>query len=200
MLLSHGTTLNRFKEILKSGFIGGNISTVWNVSETNCTYFWSEKSIRDEYGDGVDKEQIKNDLLRYASESAEIALGLEDKNLKRVVLFFNSRSFNKDDLTPDYSSEHMDHCLCHYGLIPISKIKEVWIDSEPLDPYTLYFKGACLSMNNGRSPHNPQINGKELSPGLEKGALALYEALSCWWLEEKSCWDIVKVDDWMDLK
>jgi len=199
VLLSHGTTWNKFKQIVESGFIGGNISTVWNVSEPNCTYFWTEKFIKDEHDNDIDKEQIKQELLRYASESSEIALGQEDTNLKRVVLFFNSRSFNKDDLTTDYSCENMDHCLCHYGPIPISKIKEVWIDSELLDPYMLYFKGACLSMNNGRSPHNPQINGKELSPGLEAGAIALYEALSMWWLEDKSCWDLVKVDDWINL-
>lgn len=184
MLLFHGTTLNRFKQILNQGFLG-TTKTVWDCSESETTYFYPEDFLKEEYGlscedslNPEDKEQLINFGVQYASGNAEIALSLETRNLKRVILVFDSEDLNKiGKLEIDNSCVNMENCLKFCGKIPLTLIKQIWIDKEYLDLFALYFIGVSYSINE-RQTYGPALNLTEnLDSQIIECAKVVYEKL-----------------------
>lgn len=194
MKLFHGTTWNRFRKIKECGYLG-NGSSIWNVSEPDTTYFWTEKFLRDE---GYEEDYIYDGGVRYALESADIALSQEREDLRRVVLIFDSEDLEKiGELETDYSSENMDHCLQFTGKIPINLIKEAWIDRCKLDLLGLYFVGLANSL----SDMGPTVNNywRDLDTELVEASVKVYENLCNWYLEEYETIEKLEVLDVSEL-
>jgi len=189
MLLFHGTSLNRLKEIIKDGYLGTD-NTIWNVSEGNTTYFYTEDFIKEEYGI-EDKEEIKLYGINRGLESADFVLAQEKTNLKRTILIFNSEDLEKiGKLEKDNScGDIMDYCVKFNGKIPIELIKEIWIDKENLDLLRIYFIGLCYSRNEGISMVNNETILMELDSELLEASLKLYENLAEWFMEN---YDIIE--------
>lgn len=187
MKLFHGTTYNRFKKMQESGYIG-SCNTIWNVSAGDTTYFYTEEHLKEEVYDVEDADEIKGLGVRMARESAEIALCQEQKNLKRVVLVLDSEDLDQDLLSVDDSSDGMEHCMQHTGLIPLSKVKEIYMDEEFLDLFALYFIGMAYERNSQRYSVCSIYMGENehLSSTVLKGAQQLYQALCLDWLEDIS--------------
>ena len=191
MLLFHGTTLNRFLEAIKDGFLGTE-KTIWNVSEEYTTYFYTEKFIKKEC-DLTDKEYIKSEGLRYALESSVFALSQERKNLKRVVLVFDSKDLSKIGKIQkdDSCGQNMDYCAKLSGKIPLNLIKEIWIDRENLDMLALYFIGLSEDRNeNNRGFYidvNPDVNNIILNCSKE-----VYISLCNWFMENMESVDLLE--------
>lgn len=185
-LLFHGTSLNRLKEIVKTGYLGTN-NSIWDVSENCTTYFWTESYIREEE-EIEDQEEIKNRGIQLALESAAFSLAQEKQNLRRVVLIFKSEDIEKlgFKLLEDKScKENMDHCLCCYGAIPIN-LAEIWIDKQPLDYYGLYFLGLALDRNKQAEKSQDgtyNVNIEYPDSNLEEAALKVYECLNDFFME-----------------
>ena len=179
MLLFHGTTLNRLFEIMKDGFLGTE-KTVWNCSEENTTYFYSEDFIKEEHDiTSEDREQIKTLGIQQALGNADITLALETKNLKRVVLVFDSEDLEKfGKLEKDNScGQNMEYCLKFSGKIPLDLAKELWIDKTDLDLLALYFKGFAYSRNEQQTEYQLNLDDSLDSEIIECAKIA-YEKLS----------------------
>jgi hypothetical protein len=175
MKLFHGTTLNKLRKILTVGYLGTNES-LWEVSEPNMTYFYGEDLIKKDYD-----EMWYEEGIRMAIENGEIGLGLEERDLKRVCLVFDSEdleSLNKGHVNIDIScgKDQMD-AYQFYGKIPISLIKEVWIDKAKLDLFRIYFIGMIRSINKHRT-FQIQTNFEEISEEFLNVAEHAYEELS----------------------
>ena len=176
MLLFHGTTLNRFKQILNQGFLG-TTKTVWDCSEFETTYFYTEDYLKKEY-EVNSKEEIHFYGIKEASGNSEIALALETRNLKRIVLVFDSEDLSKiGKLEIDNSCVNMENCLKFCGKIPLTLIKQIWIDKEYLDLFALYFIGISYSINE-RQIYGPALNLTEtLNSEIIECAKLVYEKL-----------------------
>jgi len=139
MRLYHGTTLNRMLKILKDGYLGTEDS-IWNVSEPNTTYFYTEEFFKEEFEDNWHEIGIVETL-----GSSEISLAIEKHNLRRVVLVFDSEdleNLEEAELIPDSSCGKNSESERQFsGKIPISLIKEIWIDKEDMDMFLLYYIG-----------------------------------------------------------
>jgi len=175
MILFHGTTYNKMKEILLCGYLGTNKS-LWEVSESNMTYFYGEDLVKKEY-----EENWYEEGIRMAIENGEIGLGLEEHDLRRVCLVFDSRDLNKLNegrVAPDIScGKDMMESYQFYGKIPISLIKEIWIDKQKLDLFRIYFVGMIQSINLHRNSQI-QTNFEEIPNEFLKVAEKAYEDLS----------------------
>jgi hypothetical protein len=141
MKLFHGTTLNKLTKILASGYLGTS-KVVWEVSNPNTTYFYSEDKLRKE-----NEECWFDEGIREALSNAEFSLLLETKNLRRIVLILDSEDLEKQGfkIEEDESCKDMDTYQVK-GLIPVNLIKEIWVDTEDLDLYKLYFIGLVSSI------------------------------------------------------
>lgn len=202
MLLFHGTTLTRFKKAINDGFLGTE-DTVWNVSESNTTYFWSEKYIKSEF-DAETKEDILRIGIQNALESADLTLGMERRNLKRVVLIFESRDLKK--LGPiekdDSCGENMEYCLKFSGKIPLSHIKRILIDKEALDMLALYFIGCAYNRctNNGEYALNTDFS--DLEQVILEAAKTVFnsEGLAEYFLENLDVMEVLEETSVAELK
>jgi hypothetical protein len=149
MKLFHGTTLGKLRKILTDGYLGTD-NTLWDASEFRTTYFYGEEILKENYEESWFEEGIKQ-----AIENGEIGLGLEEQDLKRVCLVFNSEDLNKlneGEVSRDISCGDLaTESYQFYGKIPISLIKEVWIDKEKLDLLRIYFIGMIQSINKHRT-------------------------------------------------
>jgi hypothetical protein len=180
MKLFHGTTFNKLRKILTDGYLG-TYASLWEVSEPNMTYFYGEDLVKKEY-----EENWYEEGIRMAIENGEIGLGLEEHDLRRVCLVFDSRDLNKLNegrVAPDIScGKDMMESYQFYGKIPISLIKEVWIDKEKLDLFRIYFIGMIQSINNHR---NSQIQAdlEKIPSEFLKVAEKAYEDLSEFFME-----------------
>lgn len=192
MKLFHGTTYNRYLEIIEAGFVGADCyQQVWNVSETETTYFWTEKFLINERDlddiEGNIQDLIEEAGKHYAGESAEFALGSEKTNLRRVVLMFESEDLDPEHLEPDWSCENMDHCMQFNGKIPVDKIKKIWIDSEPLDLFAMFFIGMVVSRNDDNGYIRGELGENEkLSSVILEASTLFFKALQMEWLEDIS--------------
>lgn len=199
MKLFHGTTLNRFLEILRSGHLGTD-KTVWNVSEESTTYFYGEDNLKKDYEEAWYDEGIREALL-----NAEISLIGEEKNLKRIVLVFDSEDLDTNLLKADTSCKGMD-TYQYNGEIPVSLIKEIYMDTEDLDIYRLYFLGL------GRSLQERESDGIYLSDDIQeviykypeelrKAAEIIYnELLSTFWMENMTGLEVLEAKKLEDFK
>lgn len=178
MLLFHGTTMNRFQQMIKDGFIGSK-KNVWNVSTPQTTYFYTETFCREE----SDDEWYRTGIVR-ALESAECALAQEKSNLKRVVLIFKSEDLEQfGTLKKDDSSEHMEYCAQLKGLIPMDKIFEVYYDRYDLTEFGLYFKGFAYTRANERWFPYIQLEDENIDDIFIEATKKLHESLCEWWSE-----------------
>jgi len=191
MKLFHGTTLNRFKEIQESGFIGADCyRQIWNASEAKTTYFWTEEYIIDNYDldmiDGNIEDLVIDHGKRLAGENAEIALASERSNLRRVVMMFDSEDFD-EELTPDWSHKNMGHCYQYTGLISTEKIKKLWIDTENLDLFSMFFIGMAVNRNDDNGWLRVDMGENEKLPSaILEASQAFFKALQLEWLESIS--------------
>lgn len=156
MKLFHGTTLGKLRKILTVGYLGTE-ETLWDASQPLTTYFYGEDSIKKDYEENWEEEGI-----RMAIENGELGLGLEERDLKRVCLVFDSEDLIKECGSKDkYGNDRFGKDLScgdkqsdsfqFYGKIPISLIKEVWVDKENLDLLRIYFIGMIQSINKNRN-------------------------------------------------
>ena len=193
MLLFHGTTLNRFLEAIQSGYLGTD-KAVWNVSEEFTTYFYTEKFIREEHDlSRTETEQIKQDGIMYALESAVFPLSQERKNLKRVVLIFDSKRLSKiGTLEQDNTcGENMQYCVKFSGKIPLKLIKEIWIDVSDLDLLALYFIGVSEDRNENNGGYWVNVNSPE-DTIIINCAKEVYKTLNEWFYENMQSIDLLE--------
>lgn len=179
-------------QILEDGVIGADCyMQVWNASETETTYFWTEEFLIEERDlteiDGNIEDLIEEAGVYFGKESAEMALASERTNLRRVVLMLDSNDLDPELLSTDDSCENMEHCYQYSGLIPIDKIKKVWIDPEPLDLFALFFIGMAVSRNESNGWIRVELGENEKLPSTVLEASGkLYEAMWLEWLENIS--------------
>jgi hypothetical protein len=99
---------------------------------------------------------------------------------------FNSEDLDKLNdgrVSPDMScGEGQMDAYQFYGKIPISLIKEVWIDEKKLDLLRIYFIGMIHSINKHRS-FKIQTNFEEISEEILNVAEHAYEELSEFYME-----------------
>jgi hypothetical protein len=179
-LLFHGTSLKRFQEMQKCGYLSSPCNPIWNVSEPNTTYFWTESYIREEE-EIEDLDQIKYRGLQLALESSIFAIAQEERDLKRVVLVFNSQKLEEAGfkLQEDKTcGDNMDHCLFTTGRIPTSLISEIWVDKENLDKFYLYAVGLALSRKGEYEVYLPKLDDQ-----IEEAAIKVSECLAEWFIE-----------------
>lgn len=133
-MLYHGTTLERAREILKNGFVGG-INENWNVSDGNV-YFWSsDKLIEFEECDEDDSEWY---TIQKAYENGQCALAYGGSH---VVVFEVDADVTQDDT----SCHNMEGAVVSYEPVSADKIRRMWI-SPDLSLLRGYF--ISLMMNN----------------------------------------------------
>lgn len=190
MLLFHGTTLNRLREILDSGFLGLNGSSIWNCSEENTTYFHTESFIREEYDiEGNTRDAIESLIHQgvvCASGNADIALSQERSNLKRIILMFDSKDLDKIGcIEKDNSTLNMEDCAQFRGRIPISLAKKVFIDTNTKDSFMLYFVGLADTLTEMNLRYGVSVNhyANGLDSELLECSKLVYNALTMWFLE-----------------
>jgi len=185
MLLWHGTTFNRFKQAIQQGYLGTN-KTVWDCSEEETTYFWTEEFFREEHGieiEGGDMELLEHIAVKYALESSDIALSMENENLKRVVLVFDSNDLNKiGKIEIDDSCENMEYCRKFTGKIPLSLIRKIYVDREKRDLLLLYYIGLAKMLSN-RSYMTVNDYWVNIPNELLECAEKIYEQLNYWHME-----------------
>jgi hypothetical protein len=113
------------------------------------TYFYGEDLLKKDY-----EEMWEDEGIRQAIENGEIGLGLEERDLRRVCLVFDSEDLeklNQGHVNKDIScGEGQMDAYQYYGKIPINLIKEVWVDKENLDLLRFYFIGMIQSINKHR--------------------------------------------------
>lgn len=178
MLLFHGTTMNRFQQMMKDGFVGSKKS-VWNVSEPQTTYFYSEDFLKEENEDDWYAEG-----MRRALESAECALAQEQSNLKRVVIIIKSENLERlGNIEPDGSSENMGYCKQFKGLIPVKLIDEVYYDRYNLDGFGLYFKGFAETRHDIFASPYIELDDDNKDDIFVEATKKLYVSLCEWWSE-----------------
>ena len=101
--------------------------------------------------------------------------------MRRVCLVFDSKDLNKVNegkVAPDISCGHGESdSYQFYGKIPISLIKEVWIDTKKLDLLRIYFIGMIQSINMNRQC-KIQAEFDEIPNEFLKVAEHTYEELS----------------------
>jgi hypothetical protein len=133
-MLYHGTTLERAREILKNGFVGG-INENWTVSDGNV-YFWSTDRLI-EY-EQCEPENAEYCAIEHAYENGQCALAYGGS---QVVVFEVDAEVNKED----YSCENMAGAVVSCYPIEAATIKRMWI-SPDLSLLRGYF--ICGMMNN----------------------------------------------------
>lgn len=198
MKLFHGTTLNRLKEIVKAGNLGTD-KRVWDVSEYETTYFFTEKFLREEQD-----EYWFQYGLQLALESGDVALASERENLKRVVLVFDSEELETIGiLETDDSARNMDHCLKFVGLIPLTFIKEIWIDKRKMDMFAIYFIGLAENLNNGghfaREAYINDFVDYSTEGDLLEPAKEIYEKLCYWFMENYDTSEVLEKAEIKDI-
>jgi hypothetical protein len=189
MLLFHGTSLKRFKQAIKDGFLGTE-STLWSASEGETTYFYNEKFIKEEY-DLTEKEEIKEMGVRFALESSVFALAEDKQYLRRVVLVFDSRKLNKIGKVEkdDSCGDNMNHCSKFVGKIPLNLIEKIFIDSQNMDLFALYFIGSAYAaqVRAQEARQGPAYYINQDFTGLDtpmlEAAQEVYEKLNMYFLE-----------------
>jgi len=200
MKLAHGTTYNRFMSMINDGYIG-SLETIWNVSDEEVVYMWSQQKIWEGENDS-DTEEIEhsfNTLINYALGSAEVGFSKEKDNLKRVVLIIDQDALEEYgrkvdiEIEQDYScgDNTMYYAVQFEHTIPLELVEKVYIDEQPLDMWLLYFIGATHSINvnnlehTNRSQRMIQCEMCFYEEEILEGALALFNNMNMWWIENK---------------
>lgn len=132
----HGTCGDNLEAILENGFKPSE--TNWTPSEPNTTYFWSPDALEDA-GEAETKADAQRVAFSRACDSAIPTLA-RAKDCRRVIF---AVEFSQDDVSEDNSCQNMEGAVCHFGIVPPSKIVGVWVDNEDIaaiaKPYALHF-------------------------------------------------------------
>lgn len=180
MKLFHGTTLNRFLQALKDGYLGTHKS-VWNCSLPYTIYFYGEDKLKEEYEESWYEEGIKRAL-----ESSEFALAQERKNLRRVVLVLDSNDLEHfGHLDIDTSCDELSNTYQFEGQIPIELVKEIWIDTEDRDLFLLYYIGKAHWITEKINHGILTIEGydNDISTEVLEASLHVYNSLNEYYME-----------------
>jgi hypothetical protein len=118
-MLYHGTTLERAREILKHGFLGG-INENWTVSDGNI-YFWSSDKLVEM--DECEQENADWFTAERAYESGQCALAYGGS---QVVVF----EVDADITDDDDSCKNMEGAVVSYDPVPADKIRRMWISPD----------------------------------------------------------------------
>jgi len=182
MQLFHGTTLNKFLKAISDGYLGTKES-IWDVSEPFTTYFHAEDFFKEEFSN----EYWYQEALRYALESSDISLASERKRLRRIVLVLNSEDLEKiGKLKKDTSTSLGDESDYYQfnGKIPLSLIKEIWIDKEDRDLFLMYYIGLANSFNiRTYKPYYVIGFDKNIAYEVLEASNKVYNSLNEWYME-----------------
>lgn len=84
-VLYHGTTKEAYESILKEGF--GEGKTVWNCSDNDVTYFFTEEKVKkSERLDDEDEEEIQNRCIERALESAQLTAAFSGSQFQELYV------------------------------------------------------------------------------------------------------------------
>lgn len=125
MLCFHGTSVDNLDSILKNGILATS-KKIWNVSCEEVYFRTIEYSNLIGDTDNEDHDELLNNVLRQAFESATLSM-IRSKDCRAAVLVFD---IDESEMEQDNSCEGMYGCYCVARDIKPEEIKGYYISQD----------------------------------------------------------------------
>lgn len=135
--LFHGTTFENYLLIMKNGFSPEDM--VWSCSDDSEMYFYDDTKDGNYILDWGNIEDLHNELIRNAFESAQITASVQGFTGNKLIVF--ELSVDEELIEDDYSCDNMSDVASVVSVddLSLDMITNIYVSDTAYNPHLRFF-------------------------------------------------------------